>query len=76
MSSPGEDFDLIAQPTDWMGLNWYTRSLPENAPDVWPVRARLMKQIQHAHTETGWEVYPPPSPTPWSGCMHRPTACP
>ncbi|MBA3049684.1 family 1 glycosylhydrolase, partial [Brevundimonas sp.] len=56
---PQEDFDLIATPTDWMGLNWYTRSVPENAPDAWPVRARPVKQIQHAHTETGWEVYPP-----------------
>jgi len=56
---PQEDFDLIAQPTDWMGLNWYTRSVPENAPDAWPTRSRPVKQIQHAHTETGWEVYPP-----------------
>lgn len=56
---PKADFDLIAEPTDWMGLNWYTRSVPENAPDAWPVRARPVKQVQHAHTETGWEVYPP-----------------
>jgi len=56
---PKEDFDLIAEPTDWMGLNWYTRAVPENAPDAWPVRARPVKQVQHAHTETGWEVYPP-----------------
>jgi hypothetical protein len=60
---PQEDFDLIAEPTDWMGLNWYTRAVPENAPDAWPVRARPVKQVQHAHTETGWEVYPP--------CPHR-----
>jgi beta-glucosidase len=56
---PKADFDLIAEPTDWMGLNWYTRAVPENAPDAWPVRARPVKQVQHAHTETGWEVYPP-----------------
>ena len=56
---PAEDFDLISTPTDWMGLNWYTRSVPENDPNAWPVRARPVKQIQHAHTETGWEVYPP-----------------
>ena len=56
---PAEDFELISTPTDWMGLNWYTRSVPENDPNAWPVRARPVKQIQHAHTETGWEVYPP-----------------
>ncbi len=53
-----EDFDLIATSTDWMGLNWYTRAVPADAPDAWPVRARPVKQVQHAHTETGWEVYP------------------
>lgn len=55
---PTQDFDLIATPTDWMGLNWYTRSVPADAPDAWPVRSRPVKQVQHAHTETGWEVYP------------------
>ncbi len=56
---PKEDFDLIATPTDWMGLNWYTRAVPENAPDAWPTRSRPVPQTQHAKTETGWEVYPP-----------------
>lgn len=56
---PAEDFDLIAQPIDFLGLNWYTRSVPKNDPAAWPVRASPVKQVQHAETETGWEVFPP-----------------
>lgn len=56
---PKADFDLIAEPIDWMGLNWYTRAVPHDDPFAWPVRASPVRQTQHAHTETGWEVYPP-----------------
>jgi len=52
------DLDLIRQPIDFLGVNYYTRGVTCDAPDVLPVRARRIAQQQHVHTDTGWEVYP------------------
>lgn len=55
---PAEDFDQIKQPIDFIGVNYYTRSVTRNDPSIWPVRVSSVRQKQHTHTETGWEVFP------------------
>lgn len=49
---------LIAQPIDFLGINYYTRAVTQNDPTSWPVRASTVKQPMHTYTETGWEVHP------------------
>jgi len=56
---PAEDMALIKQPIDFVGVNYYTRNVTRDDPRALPVRAGMVKQPQHAYTETGWEVYPP-----------------
>ncbi len=52
------DFDLIRTPIDFLGINYYTRGVMRDAPEVLPLRAERVPQRQHITTETGWEVYP------------------
>ncbi len=54
---PQEDMDLIKQPIDWLGFNYYTRSVTRNEPSNYPLKVAPVRQ--HAtYTETGWEVFP------------------
>lgn len=54
---PAADFDLIRQPIDFLGVNYYTRNVTRNDPNNYPLKAVPVKQ--HAtYTETGWEVFP------------------
>src|SRR5689334_1670824 len=54
---PAEDFELIKQPLDYIGFNYYTRSVTRHDEQSWPLKASPVKQ--HAtYTETGWEVFP------------------
>lgn len=53
------DMELIAQPIDFLGINYYTRNVTRDDPTVWPVRVRGVHQPQHVYTETGWEVFAP-----------------
>ncbi len=53
-----DDLETIAQPIDFLGINYYTRNVIRHDESVWPVRAREVPQPQHAHTEL-WEIYPP-----------------
>jgi beta-glucosidase len=55
---PAQDCDQIKQKVDFIGVNYYTRSVTKNDPSAWPVRASSVRQKQHTYTETGWEVYP------------------
>lgn len=55
---PAEDFDLIAAPTDWLGINWYSRSVVRHDPSCWPVGAGLVRQLGSTYTDVGWEVAP------------------
>ena len=55
---PAEDYALIKQPLDWVGVNYYTRSVNKWSAKRWPVRARPVRQWNATYTETGWEVYP------------------
>jgi beta-glucosidase len=53
---PAEDFELIRQPIDFLGVNYYTRNVTRHNPREWPLKASSVKQ-NATHTETGWEVY-------------------
>lgn len=54
---PQEDFKLIVQPLDFIGINYYTRSVTE-ARRSYPLDAGPVKQPLGTYTETGWEVFP------------------
>jgi beta-glucosidase len=54
---PAEDFALIRQKLDFVGINYYTRSVTE-AADTYPLNAAGVRQPLGTYTETGWEVYP------------------
>ena len=56
---PSEDFTLIGQPIDFLGINYYTRGVVRHEPTALPVRIAYVRQPEHAYTETGWEVHPP-----------------
>lgn len=55
---PAADLDRIRQPIDFLGINYYTRSVTKNDPSALPVRAGREIQSRHAYTETSWEVFP------------------
>ena len=55
---PAADFDLIRQPLDYLGINYYTRSVTRDDPSVWPMRFGRVRQPQHRYTLMDWEVYP------------------
>jgi beta-glucosidase len=55
---PAEDFALIRQPLDFLGINYYTRSVVRHDPSAWPLRGSRVRQPQHIYTEMDWEVYP------------------
>jgi len=54
---PERDFELIAQPIDFLGINYYTRNVTKNDPNAYPLKAVPVKQ-DATYTETGWEVFP------------------
>lgn len=55
---PAEDYALIAQPIDWLGINYYTRSVTGHDEANWPLKTRVVRQDQATYTETDWEVFP------------------
>jgi beta-glucosidase len=55
---PAEDLALIAQPIDFIGVNYYTRSVVRCEPTAWLLGAARVLQKRATHTETDWEVYP------------------
>jgi beta-glucosidase len=55
---PQEDFALIGQPIDFLGVNYYTRNVTRFDPAAWPLRAAPVRQKRATYTETGWEVFP------------------
>ncbi len=54
---PAEDYDLIRQPLDFVGINYYTRSVTE-AAESYPLNTGVVRQPLGTYTETGWEVFP------------------
>jgi len=55
---PAEDFALIRQPIDFVGVNYYTRSVTRFDAEPWLLHAAAVRQARATHTETGWEVFP------------------
>jgi len=53
-----DDFTLIRQPLDFIGINYYTRGVMRHDPDARPVGVAYVRQPNRTYTETGWEVYP------------------
>ena len=54
---PADDMKLISEKVDFIGVNYYTRSVSRNDEDCLPVRASGVHQPGSIHTETGWEVF-------------------
>ena len=53
------DLAEMAQPVDFIGINYYTRNVVRHDSTQWPLRAAAVPQKMSAHTETGWEVRAP-----------------
>jgi len=52
-----QDMPIIAQPLDWLGINYYTRELVAAAPqEKWPSIAVSRGDLPK--TDMGWEIYP------------------
>ena len=56
---PAAEIEEIRERIDFLGVNYYTRSVTRDDPSALPVRARPVRQRRHAYTMTHWEVYPP-----------------
>ncbi len=54
---PAADYELIRQPIDFLGVNYYTRGVMQHDATMWPMHASKAPQ-PGLHTETNWEVYP------------------
>ncbi len=51
--------ERIREPVDFVGVNYYTRRVVRDAPELPPLRAAELKDRSRAtYTETDWEVYP------------------
>ena len=53
-----DDVAPIRQPIDFVGINYYTRSVTRFDPSAWPLRASPVRQARATYTETTWEVFP------------------
>ncbi len=52
------DMTLICEPFDFLGINYYTRSVNRADPLAHPVGASPVRQQAAAYTEMNWEVFP------------------
>ena len=55
---PAADFELIRQPIDFVGINYYTRGVMKHDDRTWPMHAIKTKVESATHMQTGWEVHP------------------
>ena len=53
----GDDLATIAQPLDWMGVNYYFRQIIADAPDAAAPGFRQLPGPNREHTAMGWEVH-------------------
>lgn len=51
-----DDMELIGQPLDWLGLNYYTRKIIAPADGDWPALQEVEGPLPK--TQVGWEIYP------------------
>jgi beta-glucosidase len=52
------DLQQISAPLDFLGVNYYTRSVVADDPSVPMLRTRSIQPAGAEYTEMGWEVYP------------------
>ncbi len=52
-----DDLATIKAPLDWLGVNYYTRTLLADAPDT-PFPSYTETKGDLPKTEMGWEIYP------------------
>ena len=52
------EVQALQVPVDFIGLNYYTRSVVRHDPSAWPVPAAPVRQSQALYTETAWEFFP------------------
>lgn len=52
------DLELVQQPLDFLGINYYTRGVTRFDEQQKPVLAGSVRQPRATYTETGWEVFP------------------
>lgn len=55
---PADDYALIRQPLDFIGVNYYTRGVMRHDPEARPLGVAYVRQPNRTYTETGWEVFP------------------
>jgi beta-glucosidase len=55
---PEEDFRVIQTPIDFLGINYYSRSVVKSAPGLLPFQADRVRQDHLPHTAMDWEVFP------------------
>jgi len=53
-----EDLQLIHQPIDYLGVNYYSRRVVRHDQSVWPDRAQSVDVPGAQLMETGWEIFP------------------
>jgi beta-glucosidase len=54
-----EDFAFVREPIDFLGVNYYTRSVTRFDPHAGLLQAAATAQKRATYTETGWEVFAP-----------------
>lgn len=55
---PAADLQLMRQPLDFLGVNYYSRQVVRADANAWPLGAVAVRQPQHTYTAMDWEVYP------------------
>ena len=55
---PERDLAAIRRPIDFLGVNYYSRSVVRSEPAALPTGSARVTQPQSAYTDMGWEVYP------------------
>jgi len=55
---PASDFDTIAQPLDFVGINYYKRAVTQYDASFVIERAKRLEPQPAIYTEVGWEVFP------------------
>ena len=53
-----EDFRLIQTPIDFLGINYYSRSIVRDAPLSAPFRTDRVEPPLEKTTDMGWEIFP------------------
>jgi beta-glucosidase len=56
---PDEDFALIGEPIDWLGINYYKRGVMRHDPGAPVTRARPEHVEGATYSNLGWEVHAP-----------------